>query len=218
MSDSPAYSKRRSHLISTGRWDPWADPGPARSHVEVLRSYGGRWEAIGRAAGVGNMTAWALANGKGRIRQATARRILSVTPAGLGLTRIPAGGSMWRLRSLMAMGHSIARMGRALDEPADLLSRIINAGNATVSVALAARINQLLSAWWDKSPPGRSPQEKQAATKARTRAAAENWPTPANLDEDELDLPGYRPRFGWRFAAGTGEAGDYPLGFPGEAA
>jgi hypothetical protein len=44
------------------------------------------------------------------------------------------------------------------------------------------------------------------------RAAVHNWPCPAALDEDELDLPGYQPTARWRYAAGTGIAADDPLG------
>jgi transcriptional regulator with XRE-family HTH domain len=218
MSSDLAYNRRRGKLITAGRWNPWADPGPVRARVELFRSYGASWEAIGKATGVGHMTIWALMNGKDRIRHATARRILSVSPADLGLTRIPAGGAMWRLRSLVAMGHSLARVARALGLDADALSRVLNGDNATINVCLAARIEQLWSAWWDRRPPVRNGHERAAATKARTRAAAENWPCPAALDEDELDLPGYRPRHGWRPAAGVAVAEDYPLGRPEEAA
>lgn len=218
MSNNPGYNRRRSKLAGLGRWDPWADPGPVRARVELLRSYGATWEQIGQAAGVGHMTAWALVNGQKRIKQATARRLLAVSPAQLGLTRIPAGGSMWRLRSLMAMGHTIARMSRALGVHVDAVSAIVSGESATVSVRLAGRVSQLWDAWWDRFPPGRNSHERAGATKARSRAAAQNWPCPAALDEDEVDIPGYRPGHGWLPAAGTSVAGDYPLWIPGEAA
>ena len=32
------------------------------------------------------------------------------------------------------------------------------------------------------------------------------------MDEDELDLPGYKPAGRWRYAQGTGIAGADPLG------
>jgi hypothetical protein len=54
--------------------------------------------------------------------------------------------------------------------------------------------------------------------KARNRAAASKWPCPAGLDEDVLDVPGYKPRHPWRHATGAGIADDYPLGLRGEAA
>ncbi|MGH3224748.1 MAG: hypothetical protein ACRDPY_39735, partial [Streptosporangiaceae bacterium] len=44
---------------------------------------------------------------------------------------------------------------------------------------------------------------------ARRRAAAGNWcAAAAALDDDLLDVPGYRPRSRWRPATGTGTAPD----------
>ena len=69
----------------------------------------------------------------------------------------------------------------------------------------------LFEAWWDKTPPQRTRQEKLAAGNALKRAALNDWPRPAGLDEDELDQPGYQPPYGWRHARGTGVADNYPL-------
>ena len=35
-----------------------------------------------------------------------------------------------------------------------------------------------------------------------------NWCAAAALDDDQLDTPGYRPRYGWKPATGTGVAPD----------
>src|SRR5579859_2994891 len=61
--------------------------------------------------------------------------------------------------------------------------------------------------------PGRSRtrQELAAARNARKRAAVNDWPCAAGLDEDELDEPGYQPQCGWRQACGIGVADDYPF-------
>ena len=56
--------------------------------------------------------------------------------------------------------------------------------------------------------PGRTPFERAAATAARKRAIAGNWCAAAALDDDQLDIPGYRPRYGWKPATGTGVADD----------
>jgi len=39
-------------------------------------------------------------------------------------------------------------------------------------------------------------------------AIAGDWCAAAALDDDQLDVPGYRPRQGWKPAAGTGTAPD----------
>jgi hypothetical protein len=53
--------------------------------------------------------------------------------------------------------------------------------------------------------------ERAGATVARRRAIAGNWCVSAALDDDQLDVPGYRPRTGYRSAAGTGVAADIRL-------
>ena len=50
--------------------------------------------------------------------------------------------------------------------------------------------------------------ERAAATTARRRAIAGNWCAGAGLDDDLIDIPGYRPQHGWKPATGTGVAPD----------
>ena len=46
-------------------------------------------------------------------------------------------------------------------------------------------------------------------------AIAGNWCAGAGLDDDHLDIPGYRPAHGWKHARGTGTAPDiYPPARP----
>jgi hypothetical protein len=42
----------------------------------------------------------------------------------------------------------------------------------------------------------------------RRRAIAGDWCAAAALDDDHLDIPGYRPSQGWKPATGTGTAPD----------
>jgi hypothetical protein len=42
----------------------------------------------------------------------------------------------------------------------------------------------------------------------RRRAIAGNRCAAAALDDDQLDVPGYRPQYGWKPATGTGVAPD----------
>jgi hypothetical protein len=69
---------------------------------------------------------------------------------------------------------------------------------------------QLWDAWWDKTPPQRTPAERRAATRALNQAEACDWPAAAGLDEDQLDTPAYRPWCHYRPATGTGAAPDFP--------
>ena len=153
----------------------------------------------------------------GRLRDggrpvAVTRALLAVQPADINPPRAPANGPMWRLRSLIAMGHATGRITTALAAPAHVIEPLIRGDRATITTTLAGDIGRLFEAWWDKQPPQHTPAEKAAASKARHRAARNNWPCPAALDEDDLDQPGYRPSARWRHALGSGIAAADPLG------
>ena len=129
-------------------------------------------------------------------------------------TRVDANGTMWRLRSLVAMGHDCARMARALGVPPELVRRVVHGQACTVTAGLRAAACQLWEAWWDKIPPARTPAERRAAASALRLAEHRGWPAAAGLDEEELDLPGYRPWSRYRPALGTGTAPDFPPARP----
>jgi len=124
-------------------------------------------------------------------------------------SRLDATGTMWRLRSLIAMGHDSTRIARALQVRADSVRRVVRGQNRTVTPEFRTTAYQLWNAWWDKTPPRRTPAERRAATRALALAKASKWPAAAGLDEDELDQPGYRPWCRWRPALGTGIAPDF---------
>jgi hypothetical protein len=120
--------------------------------------------------------------------------------------RLDAGATMLRLRALQAMGHSSARIARVIGTSGQVLQRIVRSDAKTVTPAIHDAVAAIYDAWWDKRPPGRSRGERAAATAARRRATAGNWCTGAGLDDDQLDVPGYRPAHGWKAASGTGTA------------
>ena len=207
-----AYSRNRARQIAQDTWRPWANAAQARDHVTKLLETS-TYQAIAKAANVGQMTVWEIANGARRVIKAeTAEALLAVKSADIQPQRVDANGSMWRLRSLMAMGHTSGRITRALGTSSNITEPLIRGERATVRASLRDDINRLFDAWWDKRPPRQTPPEKAAACKALQRAAVNNWPCPAAMDEDQLDLPGYKPAARWRYAQGTGIASDDPLG------
>ena len=125
-------------------------------------------------------------------------------PAG----RVDAGGTRLRLRALHVMGHGCARIARALGASKTTIQELVSGSARTVSPPLRDAIAELYDAWWDKRAPERTRAERSAATLARRRAIARNWCAPAALDDDQLDIPGYRPQYGWKPATGTGVAPD----------
>jgi hypothetical protein len=122
--------------------------------------------------------------------------------------RVDAGGTRLRLRALAVMGHTSARIARAAGVSDQAIQKLTRGAVKTVSPPLRDRVAEVYDAWWDKRAPERTRAERTAATAARRRAIAGNWCAAAALDDDELDIPGYRPAQGWRPARGTGVAAD----------
>jgi hypothetical protein len=121
---------------------------------------------------------------------------------------VDAGGTRLRLRALHVMGHGSARIARALGASEKTIRKLVRGDAKTISPALRDAIADLYDTWWDKRAPGRTRFQRGTATAARRRAIAGNWCAGAALDDDQLDIPGYRPRQGWKPAAGTGTAPD----------
>jgi hypothetical protein len=126
-----------------------------------------------------------------------------------GIVWVDAGGTTWRLRSLVAMGHSATRIATALHVRTDTVQKLLRGEVALVCADLRDLAYQLWNAWWDKCPPETTPSERQAAANARRRAERNDWCTPAGLDEELLDQPGYRPFSRYRPATGTGVAATF---------
>ena len=124
-------------------------------------------------------------------------------------TRLDAGGTTWRLRSLIAMGHDSSRIARAMNVRPKAIQKLVRGDTTTVSPEFRDLACQLWNAWWDKRPPETTRSERRAASAARRRAERNSWPAAAGLDEDELDEPGYRPFCSYRPATGTSIAPDF---------
>jgi hypothetical protein len=128
--------------------------------------------------------------------------------------RTGATGTMWRLRSLVAMGHDSARIARALGVPPARVRRVVRGQARTITCEFQAGVCQLWDAWWDKTPPRRTPAQRRATARALRQAKSNDWPAAAGLDEDLLDEPRYRPWCRYRPATGAGTAPDFPPARP----
>ena len=188
-----------------------AGPGQreaARDHVTRLREDGGTYRSIAAAAALSPGAVHRLASGRRRAQPGTAAAVLTVTSPALPQARLDAGGTRLRLRALHVMGHGSARIARAAGAHPQTIRKLVRGDAPTVSQQLRDAIAGLYDAWWDKRAPGRTRSERAAATAARTRARTGDWCAPAALDDDQLDIPGYRPQYGWKPATGTGIAPD----------
>ena len=190
-----------------GHTDP---PSPAAARVRVRRWHqdGSTYQAIATAAGLDRATVRDLATGRRQPKHGTAAAVLAVPGDAIARARLDAGGTRLRLRALHVMGHGSARIARALGVREKTIRQIVRGDARTVSPRLRDQVADLYDAWWDKRAPARTRADRGAATAARKRAIAGNWCAGAALDDDLLDIPGYRPRQGWKPAAGTGVAPD----------
>src|SRR5580704_6350857 len=98
---------------------------PVREHVLKLRAAGGTYESIGLAAGTAAMTVHSIANARRpQVRAEVAGQLLAVGEADISSVQPSPGGIMWRLRALVAMGHTCSRMAAATGIPPATLRRI----------------------------------------------------------------------------------------------
>jgi transcriptional regulator with XRE-family HTH domain len=192
---------------TTGVRDGRRDP---RGHLAALRESGGSYRAIAAAAGVGPMTVHGMATGRRQPTKPTVAAVLAVTPGSVPRARIDAGGTRLRLRALHVMGHSSARIARAVGASDKTIRKLLRGDAKTIRLQLRDAIADLYDAWWDKRPPEHTRTQQAAARAARRRAIAGNWCAGAALDDDQLDTPGYRPSHGWKPATGTGVAAQPP--------
>ena len=180
----------------------------ARDHVTRLRHDGGTYRSIAAAAALSPGAVHRLASGRRRAQPGTAAAVLTVTSPALPQARLDATGTRLRLRALHVMGHGSARIARATGAHPTTIRKLVRGDARTVSQHLRDTIAGLYDAWWDKRAPGRTRSERAAATAARNRAMTGNWCAAAAMDDDRLDIPGYRPEHGWKPATGTGVAPD----------
>lgn len=130
---------------------------PVREHVLKLRAAGGTYESIGRAAGTGAMTVHCITNARRpRVQADVASRLLAVSEAEVRSWRPSSHGIMWRLRALVAMGHTCSRMAAATDVSPTTLRRIVRGEAVTISPALREAVVALFDTWWDKVPSHRA--------------------------------------------------------------
>ena len=137
-------------------------------------------------------------------------RLAPVSPA----ARIDANGTMWRLRSLLAMGHDCARIARALGVPPGLVRRVVRGQGRTVTCQFQRRRLPALGRLVGQDPApahsGSAACRRPALRQAKTRG----WPAAAGTGRGparRARLPALVP---YRPATGTGTAPDFPPARP----
>lgn len=196
-----AYDDNRNRAIAYGTWHPWVDAAPVRAHVEHLRSCGLGLRRIAAASGVHRSVLVGLMNGKpgrapaSKLRPATALRILDVQPTWDNLgdsTVIHATGTVRRLRALVTLGWSQAKLAQRMGITPPNFTTTINADRVLVRTARTVR--GLYDELWNQAPPEDTHRDKIAASRARNVARSRGWVSPLAWDDDSIDDPEARPR------------------------
>ena len=136
------------------RRHPASGPGAARVHIRRLGQDSGTYVGIGGAACPAPATVGDVASGRRRCTtRGIAAAVLSVTSDAVRPVRVEAGRSCLRLRALHVMGHSSARIARALGVRETTIFELVRGDARTVSPKLRDKIADLYDAWWDKRAP-----------------------------------------------------------------
>ncbi len=197
-------ARQRERAILYGRWQPFADAGPAREHVQALARHG-----IGRrrAAELADMSAGAMSRllygGPGsrsptrRIRPQTAAAILAIRPSADLVAPgvlVDAAGTQHRVQALVAAGWSQAQLAGQLMTSPGHVGALLREDRVTAAMATAVR--GLYDRLWSQPPAEDDHPARIAASRARNYAAARGWAPPMAWDDEELDKPDGRPAKG----------------------
>lgn len=196
-----AANTTRSHEIARakamGRWRPYIDISPVRAHLADLRAAHVGYRQIARTAGtstghIREIAATSTRSGgrppSARIRATLAARILAIRPGSLSPSpnaTVPALGTRRRIQALVAIGWPLAELAARLRRDISSLESIL--GATLVAVRTARAVEQLYDTIWDQHPAATTPEQCNAVTSARQRAAEADWAPPLAWDDIDTD-------------------------------
>ncbi len=193
------YEQRRTRDTAYGRWETmYTDAGPVRAHVEALQAAGMGTRTIAETAGVSRQNVQQLLNGRPerglgpsrKVMRRIAERLLAVPVpevphAGVaGGARVPAVGTVRRLRALVAIGWTQTQLCDRLGWRLTNGSRLFRAEAGMVTADTARSVADLFGVL--QMVPGSS-------QRARNQARRAGWAAPMAWDEDTIDDPAARP-------------------------
>lgn len=189
-----AYQDRRRNYVLYGRdeYRVYVSADRARARIIDLQEAGWGYKRIaaeaGVAAGVVAAILWGIpARGRGprqKITPDTEAKLLSVelpTPDQLHLrSAIPSFN--W-IRALHHLGYSIDHLARLTHDGNPQALRRILGGARSTSANTHTAVERVFTALWNTPYEPAGGHERAAATRARNRAQAGNWPRPLELDD-----------------------------------
>lgn len=130
-----------------------------------------------------------------RIHRATSDRILAVELASVADQRaglVDSTGTRRRLRGLVAIGWSQARLARLLRTTAGQVHRLLE-DDVLCTAETRRRVARLYDQLSGHEPTQATARDRQSVARARRYAAKRRWSLPVAWDDDELDDPSAAP-------------------------
>ncbi len=128
--------------------------------------------------------------------------------------RTDANGTMWRLRSLVAMGHDCARIARALHVPPELVRRVVRGQARTVTCGFRAAAASSGTPGGTRPHPS-APRPSGAPPPARcARPRPATGPPPRAWTRTSSTSPATGPGAGTGPPPGRDTAPDFPPARP----
>jgi hypothetical protein len=170
-----------------------------------MTSTGETWPGRARTAGQGGLPGLPS---ESQIMQAAAALDLEAAPSPHSRDQRPAPGVLRdavpsttgarrRLRALAARSWSPQAIEAETEIPAALMESVLGSYR-DVSPDLVQAITAAYDQLWDRDPPTATRDQREAAEKARSLAAAKGWAPPLAWDEDQLDRSKGRPAPDWK--------------------
>jgi transcriptional regulator with XRE-family HTH domain len=206
-----AYDNNRRRAIAYGRWQPYVDAEPVRTHVKALAEFGIGWMRLAKISGVPRGSVSKLLYGDPQRGMAPSKRmlpknaqaILAVEPVleHLG-ARVPIDGTgtRRRLQALVAKGWSQSELARRLGTGRANFGGTITRGLVYAGTHRAALA--LYDELWRLDPEHHGVPARWAE-QARAIAADHQWAPPGAWDDDQIDDPAAHPD--WTGHCGTPE-------------
>lgn len=180
------YHRRRARMIAYGQWNPHVPTELVRAHILALRAQGISVLRIAALAGVASSTVYMIVHRNG---PTTTRRVgeavLAVThDPDVPLTaRVPAWGTVRRVRALSALGWTAEQIAEAAGVSRGAIAVYLRGHRQWVPRGFA----QAVAVAYQRLGGGAAP-ETRVSVQVRREAAVTGWCTPAGWDDHWLDL------------------------------
>lgn len=197
------YDRKQVVLKANGK-SATVDAQPVRDHVRALQAAGMGTRRICQVSGVGRTALLKLLNGcpsrgtgpSRRVLAATAEKLLAVRPSldvlG-GKALIDPTGTQRRLRALVALGWSQAKLAERIEWTPSNFSSLIHGTYGHVTVDTARSVRGLYEELNEQRPPEQEHRDKIAASRSRRYAIEHEWFPAIAWDDDTIDDPAAHP-------------------------